>query len=102
MDIPGFVFVIIGVLVAGLSVYINVSQGSAAMTLFIIAGTILVAWGVIKIIMQKGKGEGRLAGYSAQQQQQYDKQQYSPQQQQYRQSQQQPVQQQQWQRYKRQ
>lgn len=99
MDIPGFIFVIIGILVAGLSVYINVSQGSAAMTLFIVAGSILVAWGVIKIIMQKGKGEDSRAVYQAQQYQQ----QYSPQQQQYSQGrQQQSVQPHQEQRYKRQ
>ncbi|GEM_PF-5131070 len=97
MEIPGFVFVIIGILMAGLSVYINVSQGSAAMTLFIIAGTILIAWGVIKIIMKKGNEEGKQTGYSAQQKQQ----QYNQQQQQYSQ-QQKPIQQQQWQRYRKQ
>lgn len=99
MEIPGLLFVIIGVLVSGLSVYINVSQDSAAMTLFIIAGTILIAWGIVKIIMQKGKGEGRGAVYPSQRQ--YNqKEQYSQQRQ--ASQQQQSFQQQQWQRYRKQ
>jgi hypothetical protein len=48
MEIPGAIFVIVGLLVAGFSIYFNISQGSIKMTFFIVLGAAMIAWGVIK------------------------------------------------------
>ena len=49
MEIPAVVFIVIGVLVAAFSVYINIIQKSFAMSMFVVAGIALVIWGVIKL-----------------------------------------------------
>ena len=54
-EIPPFVFIVLGIVIAGFSSYINISQRTLAMTVFILAGAAMIAWGVIKIIMQKQK-----------------------------------------------
>ncbi len=50
-EIPPFIFIIIGIIVAAVSIYINTVQKGLAMTVFIFVGIAFVLWGVAK--MQK-------------------------------------------------
>ena len=58
--IPGYVFIIIGVLFTAVSYYVNSSQGIASLTVFIYIGYGFIAYGLAKVIVryvmhQKGK-----------------------------------------------
>lgn len=47
-DIPGWVLVIVGIVIAGASIYFNIVQKNMKMTLFIVAGILIAAWGIVK------------------------------------------------------
>ncbi len=50
-EIPPIAFIIIGLIVAAVSFYINIAQKGFAMSIFIFVGIVFVLWGVAK--MQK-------------------------------------------------
>ena len=50
--IPGPVYFIIGLLVSGVSWYVNTKQGRNDLELFFWIGLIFIAWGVFKIMIR--------------------------------------------------
>ncbi len=49
MVIPGIVFILFGLLMAGTSLYFNIAQDNMKMTLFIVLGAAMVVLGAIKL-----------------------------------------------------
>lgn len=56
--IPGFVFIVIGVLLTAVSFYINKSQRTNSLEIFVYVGYIFIAYGLAKIIIRYILGKG--------------------------------------------
>lgn len=48
-NIPGLVFILIGLVVAGVSFYINSVQKGMGMIVFVFVGIVFVLWGIAKV-----------------------------------------------------
>lgn len=50
MEIPGWLYLLIGFIVTGISYYVNTTQGTGKMLIFLAIGIVLMIVGIIKII----------------------------------------------------
>lgn len=51
-SIPGMVYVVVGALVAGVSLFVNIKTGSAQMTLLLMAGVIFIFIGGVRLVLR--------------------------------------------------
>ena len=56
-SIPGLIYLVVGLFVAGFSLYLNAQRGAQTLLLFMYAGIALAGWGLLKIIYRAATKE---------------------------------------------